>query len=42
MYDNEHLREAIIKELEGQSFNALEFVFYFLLEEKRRKEAAQK
>ena len=42
MYDTEHLREAIIKELEGQPFNVLEFVFYFLLEEKRRKAAAQK
>lgn len=37
MYDTEPLKEAIIKELEGQPFNVLEFIFYFLLAEKKKK-----
>ena len=30
MNNNEGLKEAIIKELEGQPFNVLEFIYYYL------------
>ena len=36
-YDTQPLKEEIIKELEGQPFKVLEFVFYYLLNARRSK-----